>query len=166
MPLYSFPPIDLPAPPPTAPGTDFQDFTTSQLQGVDDNDASVSAGLSLASGYMTGDMAAADDLVSGIDSAAAELAAILSDADSEDLTPYVLAAAATDQGIGSVLSDVASGLGNVPEQLISDILNLFQGTIQDFESEVQGLVNELEFEITTLVDSFLGGNSLIGWPYV
>jgi len=113
MSLYSFSPLPLPAAPPAAPGSDFQNLAAAELGGFDGADASVSSGLAAASSFLGDGSTDLAGLGNDIVSAALSLADLINEAASDDLTSYVLAAVDQDSALDSMAGDIDSDLANV-----------------------------------------------------
>ena len=151
MPLYAFTPIDLPAPPPAAPGTDFADFAAANLPDPDPADALVSSLLSGAQGGLNDALLDMTYLTSDINSAVSALWDIINETESEDYSQAILYAlyadaefATLDDSAGADLTNFFPSLAYLLDSWIGGFMqDWVQTAIQDTIVYVDGMINQL-----------------------
>ena len=161
MPMYAFTPIDLLPPPPTAPGTDFQDLAAASLGDADAADAALITSFAAASTNLVSDLADLADIGSLIVSAGVELDALIAEDTADDLLTAIAAAAAQDQALASVGADVAGAALSLTPNLLAALLQplysslggVIQVLVNNAVVPIWGEIQILEYQM----QEFLGG---------
>lgn len=165
MALYAFTPIDLPPAPPAAPGTDFQALASAELAPLDGFDTALASGLADAGQSVSDGLLALAALGDDITAAALSLASMISEAEADDLTAFLLAAADQDSALESLAGDVVGGISVLPPNLLNSIFNtLIDSIMSTTLSMVEAEMNVMESEVISMVQAYLSGLMLPWYP--
>lgn len=148
--MYAFIPLDLLPPPPTAPGTDFQDLAAASLGDADAADAALIASLAAASTSLVDDLADIADIGNLIVDAGTSLDAMIADAASDDLLAYLTAAADQDTELESLGADIGSAALSLLPNLLA---YLASGILGGLEITISGMISTALYPVWMEIDS-------------